>query len=259
MVPTPPPAAAGPYAPPVPPPPQVDEPEEISDDDDDLARRSSARPSLRRMSHDTPRSSREKPPSHKKSSSSRDHQPIIVEAGSPPARTIPPLSRSQTESYPRPIPITVPRTPVTRAETWYPTTERERERNERSQSRPTFTEDEDSAGERHHRRNRRTKSPEPTSGQVRYAVDGTKSIPIRQKHYHEQAPRGAYKTKGAYVMPNSSQRVKRGQPSYTRDYYEPELPQHFTGVKYASQFDERDINYSDLPYKGSSYQSNVFA
>ncbi|TGJ80464.1 hypothetical protein E0Z10_g8310 [Xylaria hypoxylon] len=125
MVPTPPPAAGAPFAPP-PPPPPVAEPEEISEDD--MARRSSARPSLRRMSQDTPRSSREKSSLHKKSSSSRDHQPIIVEAGSPPVRPVPSLSRAHTDSYARPIPVPG----MSRADTWYPSTERERERHEGS-------------------------------------------------------------------------------------------------------------------------------
>ncbi|KAI0452297.1 hypothetical protein F5B21DRAFT_506461 [Xylaria acuta] len=251
-VPTPPPASNTPFAPP---PPQVNEPEEISDDGD-IARRSAARPSLRRMSHDTPRSSKEKPSSHKKSSSSRDHQPIIVEAGSP-NRTIPSLPRAHTEGYAaRPIPVPT----LSRAETWYPSTERERDRHERSRSRPTppiFTEDEASEDDRdrRHRRSRHTQSPEPIH---RYAVDGTKSIPIRQKQYHDQPPRGAYKTNKAYVVPNSSARVHRSHKSYARDYYE-ERPQHFPGgVKYSAQFDERDICYSELPYRGS-YRSDVIA
>ncbi|KAI0490985.1 hypothetical protein F4859DRAFT_30355 [Xylaria cf. heliscus] len=254
-VPTPPPASNTPFAPP---PPQVDEPEEISEDDDS-PRRSGARPSLRRMSQDTPRSSREKPSSHKKSGSSRDHQPIIVEASSP-SRTIPPLSRSHTESYARPIPV-----PLNRAETWtYPTTDRERDHHERSRSRPTppmFTEDEESDDdrERRHRRTRHAQSPEPIR---RYTVDNSKtvpkSIPVRQKQYHDQPPRGSYKTGKAYVMPNSSARVQRSHKAYTRDYYEEERPQHFPGgVKYSPQFDERDICYSDLPYRGSSYRSDA--
>ncbi|KAI1753218.1 hypothetical protein F4782DRAFT_84706 [Xylaria castorea] len=254
-VPTPPPASNTPFAPP--PPPQVNEPEEISDDDD-LARRSQARPSLRRMSQETPKPSREKPSSHKKSSSSRDHQPIIVETGSP-IRTIPSLSRAHTESYTaRPIPVPG----LNRAETWYPSTDRERDRHERSRSRPTppmFTEGEESEDDREHRhrRSRRTQSPEPIR---RYAVDGTKSIPIRQKQYHDQPPRGSYKTNKAYVMPNSSARVQRSNKSYARDYTEEDRPQHFTGgVKYSPQFDERDICYSDLPYRGSSYRPDVIA
>ncbi|KAI8951514.1 hypothetical protein F4801DRAFT_578494 [Xylaria longipes] len=252
-VPTPPPASNAPFAPP---PPQVAEPEEITDDDD-IARRSAARPS-RRMSHDTPRSSREKPSTHKKSSSSRDHQPIIVEAGSP-IRTAPSLPRAHTESYAtRPIPVPAG---LHRADTWYAATDRERDRHERSRSRPkaaNFTEDEESEDERErrHRRSRHTQSPEPISR--RYAVDGTKSIPIRQKQYHDQPPRGAYKTNKAYVMPNSSARVQRSHKAYTRDYYEEERPQHFPGgIKYSPQIDERDICYSDLPYRG--YRSDVVA
>ncbi|KAI0196614.1 hypothetical protein EV127DRAFT_84090 [Xylaria flabelliformis] len=257
-VPTPPPASNTPFAPP---PPQVnEEPEEMSDDDD-VAHRSQARPSVRRMSQDTPKSSKEKPSSHKKSSSSRDHQPIIVETGSP--RTIPSIPRAHTESYARPIPVPPG---LSRAETWYPKTDRERDRNERSRSRPKpamFSEDEDSEDdrERRHRRSRHTQSPDPISR--RYAVDGTgtKSIPIRQKQYHDQPPRGAYKTSKAYVMPNSSARVQRAHKSYSRDYYEDERPQHFPGgVKYSHQFDERDIRYSDLPYGGSSsYHRDVLA
>ncbi|GAW17239.1 hypothetical protein ANO14919_066930 [Xylariales sp. No.14919] len=259
-VPTPPPATT-PFAPP---PPPVEEPEEMSDDD--IARRSSARPS-RRMSHDTPRSSREKSSLHKKSSSSRDHQPIIVEAGSPPVRAVPSLPRSHTESYARPIPVPG----MSRAETWYPGTERERERHgherhERSRSRPTpgYTDSEESGDDRdrRHRRNRRTQSPEPMTAHVRYAVDsnGTKSIPIRQKQYHEQPPRGAYKVKGGFAVPNSSARVHRGHKAY---YYEEERGQHFppSGVKYSTQFGADDIRYSDLPYGGSSsyHQTNIYA
>ena len=236
MVPTPPPATSAPFAPP----PPVNEPEEISEEE---VRRSSARPSVRRPSHDTPRASKEKSSSHKKSSSSRD-QPIIVEAGSP--RTVPSLPRAHTESYARPIPVPN----LNRAETWH---ERRREH--------VYTDEEDSDGdrERRHRRSRRTQSPEPVP--VRYAVDGsgTKSIPIRQKQYHEQPSRGSYKTSKAYVTPNSSARVHRGHATYTRDnYYEAERPQHFSGIKYAPQFDERDISYSDLPYKGS-YRPDVYA
>ncbi|KAK5627141.1 hypothetical protein RRF57_002856 [Xylaria bambusicola] len=249
-VPTPPPAAGAPFAP-----PQVNEPGEISGEE---VRRSAARPSLRRMSHDTPRASREKSSSHKKSSSSRD-QPIIVEAGSP--RAVPSLPRAHTESYSRPVPIPN----ISRAETWYPSTEREQERHERVRSRltpPAYTDEEDTEDdrERRHRRSRRTQSPEPIP-YVRYAVDGsgTKSIPIRQKQYHEQPQRGAYKTSKAYVMPNSSARVQRGHTAYAREYYEDDRPQHFSGIKYAPQFDERDIRYSDLPYKGSSYRPDVYA
>ncbi|KAI1171257.1 hypothetical protein F4777DRAFT_65592 [Nemania sp. FL0916] len=255
MVPTPPPAANLFPKPPAPPPaPYAAEPEEMSEDEG-MARRSSARPTPRRMSQDTPRSSREKASSHKKSSSSRDHQPIIVEAGSPPVRTVPHLSRAQTDSFPRPIPIN-----LSRGQTWYPTTERERERHERSRSRaspPTFS-DEDSEDERdrHPRRSRRTKSPEPA--QVRYNVDSTgtpKTIPIRQKQYHEQPLRGSYKTKGStYITPNSSARLQRSQTSYARDYYAEDRPQHFSGVEYAQQFKEGDIRYSKMPYKGSSYR-----
>ncbi|KAI1123000.1 hypothetical protein F5Y10DRAFT_270502 [Nemania abortiva] len=257
-VPTPPPAAAGPFTPPsAPPVPQVEEPEEMSEEDD--IRRSSARPT-RRMSHDTPRSSREKASGHKKSSSSRDHQPIIVEAGSPPIRTVPSLSRAHTDGYSRSIP-----TPLARADTWYSTTERERERHERSRSRPSppyVVEDSDDDRERHHRRSRRNKSPEPMPSQMRYTVDstGSKSIPIRSKAYHE-APRGSYKTKGAYVMPNSSARIQRAHTTYaTRDYYG-DRPQHYptSGVKYATTFNERDIAYSDLPYGGTSYKPDVYA
>ncbi|KAJ3576116.1 hypothetical protein NPX13_g3807 [Xylaria arbuscula] len=237
MVPTPPPAGSAPFAPP----PPVNEPEELSEEE---IKRSSARPSTRRMSHDTPRSSKEKSSSHKKSTSSRD-QPIIVEAGSP--RAVPSLPRSHTESYPsRPIPVPPN---LSRAETWH---ERRRE--------PLYSDEEDSDEDRdrRHRRSRRTQSPEPIP--VRYAVDGTKSIPIRQKQYHEQPSRSsAYKTSKAYVMPNSSARVHRGHPSYTRDYYDvDQRAQHFSGIKYAQQFDERDINYSDLPYKGS-YRNDVYA
>ncbi|KAJ2986720.1 hypothetical protein NUW58_g4894 [Xylaria curta] len=239
MVPTPPPATT-PF---VPPPPQVNEPEEISEDDD-TARRSSARPSLRRMSHDNSRSSREKPPSHKKSGSSRDHQPpIIVEAGSP--HQVPGFGRS---------------------ETWYPQTDRERDRHERSRSRPTqgvFAENDESDDdqERRHRPSRRTQSPEPMRAQVRYAVDGTKSIPIRPKQYHEQPLRGSYKTKTAHIIPNSSApRAQRKHTAYARDYYEDERPQYFSvpEVKYATQFDERDISYSDMPYRGS-YRADIHA
>ncbi|KAI0525626.1 hypothetical protein F5B22DRAFT_352426 [Xylaria bambusicola] len=251
MVPTPPPAAGAPFAPP----PPTNEPEEISEEE---VRRSAARPSGRRMSHDTPRTSREKSSSHKKSSSSRD-QPIIVEAGSP--RTVPSLPRAHTESFSRPIPVPN----LSRAETWYPSTEREHERHERGRSRltpPAYTDEEDTEEdrERRHRRSRRTQSPEPIP-HVRYGVDGsgTKSIPIRQKQYHEQPPRGSYKTNKAYVMPNSSARVQRGHTAYARDYYEEDRPQHFPGIKYAPQFKEQDIRYSDLPYKGSSYRPDVYA
>ncbi|GAP92634.1 hypothetical protein SAMD00023353_5900210 [Rosellinia necatrix] len=233
MVPTPPPAAAAPFAPP---PPQVGEPGEISDDDD-VVRRSSGRPS-RRMSHDTPKSSREKPSSHKKSSSSRDHQPIIIDAS---PRNIPSMARAQTEAYAHAIPIPGLR----RAETWYPATDRERERHhERSRSRQMFSEDEHSEDDRERRRRRggkRTQSPEP----MRYSVEGTKSIPIRQKQYHEQPPRNAYKSKGgAYVMPNSS--ARRGHAtSYSRDYYEEPRPQQqYSDIKFAAQFHERDVRYS---------------
>ncbi|KAI3335114.1 hypothetical protein F4824DRAFT_166515 [Ustulina deusta] len=249
MVPTPPPAAA-PFAPP----PPVNEPEEMSDED--IARRSSARPS-RRMSHDTPRSSREKSTLHKKSSSSRD-TPIIVEAGSP--RGVPSLSRAHTESYAR----SIPKPGLNRAETWIPSTEREHERHERSRSRltqPIHTDDEDSeeVRDRRRRRSRRTQSPEPMP-HTRYAVDGsgTKSIPIRQKSYHEQSQRGTYKTSKAYVMPNSSARVQRAHQAYARDYFDEERPQHFSGVKYSPQFDERDIRFSELPYNGS-YRPDVYA
>ncbi|KAI8626257.1 hypothetical protein F5Y19DRAFT_478619 [Xylariaceae sp. FL1651] len=255
-VPTPPPAPAAPF----PPPPPVAEPEEMSDDD--LVRRSSARPSTHRMSHDTPRSSREKPSSHKKSSSSRDHQPIIVDAGSPPARIIPslqkshservpPLPRSHTETFARPIPVPG----LNRAETWQ----------ERSRSRPSpYSDEEDSEDERErrHRRSRRNHSPEPMPAQTqhRYTVEGTKSIPMRQKSYHPEQPTArVYKTKGAYVMPNSSARVQRGHKAYARDYYEDEQPQFFGKVKYAAQFDERDINYSDLPYSASHRSDGVYA
>ncbi|KAI0405174.1 hypothetical protein F4802DRAFT_563392 [Xylaria palmicola] len=258
-VPTPPPAPSAPFAPP---PPKVNESEDTSEDE--IVRRSSAHPSLRRMSHDTPRSSKEKTSSHKKSSSSRDHQPIIVEAGSPPSRTVPSLARAHTESYTRPIAVPPPAPGLTRAGTWYQQTERERERHERSRSRPTaqmLTDEEDSEDdrERRHRRSRRTQSPEPIRTHHRYAVDGSKSIPIRQKQYHEQPPRGAYKTKTAYVVPNSSKRVQRGgYTSYPREYHDEELPQQFSGVKYSAQFNEQDISYSDLPYRGS-YRSDVFA
>ncbi|KAI0540109.1 hypothetical protein GGR58DRAFT_185923 [Xylaria digitata] len=254
MVPTPPPATNAPFAPP----PPVEEPEEMSEDD--MARRSAARPS-RRMSHDTPRSSREKASLHKKSSSSRDHQPIIVEVGSPPSRAAPPLSRAHTDSYARPIPVPG----MSRADTWYSSTDRERERHERSRSRPTpgYTDSDESEDDRdrRHRRSRRTQSPEPISAHaVRYSVDtnGTKSIPIRQKQYHEQPPRGSYKTKGGgYAVPNSSARLHRGHT--VAYHYEEERPQqHFSGVKYSAQFGEQDIRYSDLPYKGS-YRPDVFA
>ncbi|KAI0434581.1 hypothetical protein F5Y09DRAFT_235533 [Xylaria sp. FL1042] len=252
MVPTPPPATT-----PFVPPPPVNEPEEMSEED--VARRSSARPSTRRMSHDNPRSSREKTSSHKKSTSSRD-QPIIVEAGSP--RAIPSFSRAHTESYARPIPVPG----LGRSETWYATTEREHERRERSRSRvtpPAYSDDDDSENdrERRHRRSRRTQSPEAMP-HTRYTVDGsgTKSIPIRPKQYHEQPSRGAYKTSKAYVMPNSSARVQRGHKSYARDYghYEEEPSHHFSEIKYSQQFGERDIRYSDLPYKGS-YRSDIYA
>lgn len=256
-VPTPPPAANAPFAPP--PPPQVNEPEEMSEDDD-VARRSAARPSHRRMSHDTPKASREKSSSHKKPSSSREHQPIIVEAGSPPARNMPSMSRAHTENYAaRPMPIPA----LGRSETWYPSTERERERHERSRSRPTptFSDADDSEGdrERRRRRSRRTQSPDPiSSSHFQYA--GTKGMPIRQKQYHDQPPpRSAYKTKTAYVMPNSSARVQRGHPSYAHEYYEEARPQQFSDVKFSAQFDERDIEYSRLPYKASTYRSDVYA
>ncbi|KAI0967489.1 hypothetical protein F4678DRAFT_243805 [Xylaria arbuscula] len=248
MVPTPPPAPGAPFAPP----PPVNEPDELSEDE--VVRRSSARTSSRRMSHDTPRSSREKPSSHKKPSSSRD-QPIIVEAGSP--RTVPTFSRAHTESYARPVPVPG----LGRAETWYAKTDREHERSRSRVTPPMYTEDEDSEDdrERRHRRSRRTQSPEAIP-HTRYAVDGsgTKSIPIRQKQYHEQPARGAYKTSKAYVMPNSSARVQRGNKAYNRDYYEEDQSQHYSGVKYAAQFDERDIRYSDLPYKGS-YRPDIYA
>ncbi|KAJ8128898.1 hypothetical protein O1611_g4735 [Lasiodiplodia mahajangana] len=261
MVPTPPPATAGPFTPPAPPPPpQVEEPEEMSEEE--MIRRSRAQPTPRRMSHDTPRSSRDKAPGHKKSSSSRDHQPIIVEAGSPPTRTMPSLSRAHTDSYARAMPI-----PLHRSETWNAPTERERERHERSRSRPSplYADDEgsDDGRDRRHRRSRRNLSPEPVS-QVRYTVDSGKSIPIRPKQYHDQAPRGSYssskKGASAYVVPNSSARLHRANTSYTRDYYE-QRPQHFSvsGVKYSQQFNERDIAYSDLPYGGASYPSDVYA
>ncbi|KAI0117865.1 hypothetical protein GGR51DRAFT_555149 [Nemania sp. FL0031] len=260
MVPTPPPATAGPFTPPAPPVPQVEEPEEMSEEE--MIRRSGARPTPRRMSHDTPRSSRDKAPGHKKSSSSRDHQPIIVEAGSPSTRNVPGLSRAHTDAYSRAIPIPT----LNRSETYHATTERERERHERSRSRhsPIYADDEDSddARDRRHRRSRRTKSPEPMS-QVRYTVDGGKSMPMRPKQYHDQAPRGSYSKKGAYVVPNSSARLQRAHTTYARggDYYAEERPQHFSvsGIKYSTQFNERDIAYSDLPYGGASYQSDVYA
>ncbi|KAF2969365.1 hypothetical protein GQX73_g4234 [Xylaria multiplex] len=254
MVPTPPPAANAPFAPP---PPPVEEPEEMSEDD--MARRSAARPS-RRMSHDTPRSSREKSSLHKKSSSSRDHQPIIVEVGSPSGRAAPPLSRAHTDSYTRPIPVPG----MSRADTWYASTDRERERHERSRSRPThgYTDSDDSEDDRtrRHRRSRRTQSPDPIPVHaVRYSVDtnGTKSIPIRQKQYHEQMPRGSYKMKGGYAVPNSSARLHRGH-TVAYHHEEERAQQHFTGVKYSAQFGEQDIRYSDLPYKGS-YRPDVYA
>ncbi|KAI1825591.1 hypothetical protein F4861DRAFT_183098 [Xylaria intraflava] len=250
--PTPPPAAGGPFAPP----PTVNEAGETSDDD--VVRRSSARPS-RRMSHDTPRSSREKSSSHKKSSSSRDHQPIIVEGESSRPRNIP-LSRSHTESFAHPIPVPS----LGRSKTWYPSTEREHERHERSRSRPTptFSDDDDSDLERERRhRSRRTQSPDPIAAQAqthhRYAVDGTKSMPMRQKQYHDQLPRGSYKTKAAYITPNS--RVRRAHPAYVRDYHDnDEHSQHFPKVAYAQQFDETDIYYSPMPYS-RSYRSDVYA
>lgn len=273
MVPTPPPASAAPFAPP---PPPVAEPGETSDEE--LVKRSSARPS-RRMSHDTPRSSRDKPSSHKKSSSSRD-QPIILEAGSPSARVIPtlqkshseripshtdrapPLPRSHTESFARPIPV-----PLGRAETWYPSTERERERHERSRSRatPLYSEEEDSEAERErrHRRSRRTHSPEPivmpAQAHQRYAVDGMKTIPVRSKTYHEQPTKQRmYKQGAAYVVPNSSSRRDRHTAAYARYEYEEEPPQHFPKVKYSPQFDERNIQYSQLPYSGSHRSDGLF-
>ncbi|KAI3325178.1 hypothetical protein HD806DRAFT_468166 [Xylariaceae sp. AK1471] len=275
MVPTPPPAPGAPFAPP----PPIAEPGETSEED--MARRSSARPSLRRMSHETSRSSREKSSSHKKSSSSRDHQPVIVESGSPSARIIPslqkshseripshadrvpPLSRAQTESFTRPIPV-----PLSRSETWFPATDRERERHERSRSRPTPTysdeEDSEAERERRHRRSRRTHSPEPmpipmpAQTHHRYTVDGTKSIPVRQKTYHEQPKSRVYQKGGVHIIPNSS--ARRGPTaSYARDYYADEPAQVFQKVKYATQFGEHNIQYSDLPYSGSHRSDGVYA
>ncbi|KAI1438312.1 hypothetical protein GGR50DRAFT_488212 [Xylaria sp. CBS 124048] len=245
-VPTPPPAAS-PFAPP----PPVNETAESSDDD---VRRSSARNPRRRMSHDASRSSREKP-SHKKSSSSRDHQPIIVEGEPSRTRTMPSLSRSHTESYARPIPVPS----MSRSKTWYPSTEREHERRERSRSRPTptFSDEDESEAERERvTRGRRNTSPEPMAAppQIhhRYTVDGTKSMPMRQKQYHEQMPRGSYKTKAAFVTPHTTTRSRRTHTGYVREYYDGEEPaHHFSKVSYAQQFDEGDIRYSPLAYSRS--------
>ncbi|KAI0199524.1 hypothetical protein F4808DRAFT_432718 [Astrocystis sublimbata] len=252
-VPTPPPASNAPFAPPV---PHVHEPDQISDDE--VVMRSAARSHPRRMSQDTPRSSKEKPSPHKKSSSSRDYKDVIDEDG--PIRHVPTMPRSQTETY-----VTRPPAGLSRAETWYPSTNHERERHERSRSRhmPTYPEDveSDDDRERRRRRNRHTQSPEPTSR--RYAVNDNKAVPIRTKQYHD-SPRGSYKTsKSAYVIPNSSARVQRPSKSYShsRDYYEDERQQQYFpgGVKYSSTFDANDIRYSEMPYRGSSYRSDVIA
>ncbi|KAI0884061.1 DnaJ-domain-containing protein [Annulohypoxylon maeteangense] len=242
-VPTPPPAAASAFAPP----PMADPRDAPLDGD---VKRSSARP--RRMSHDTPRS---KEKSHKKSSSSKEA--IIVDAspssgarivpsftkshsipisGQSESHRMPPLSRSTTESYPRPQPPG-----LERASTWMPESDLGRERS-RSRHARTYTDDsseDDRDRERRHRRSRRTQSPE----------DIPEDIPVQTTRYTVSS--STRKAIPVPPMPNSSAR-RAAEPRnayYEHEDFEEDTPGYFpSGVKYSKQFGPGEIQFSNLPH-----------
>ncbi|KAI1451863.1 DnaJ-domain-containing protein [Annulohypoxylon moriforme] len=267
-VPTPPPAAASAFAPP----PMADPREATLDGD---VKRSSARP--RRMSHDTPRS---KEKSHKKSSPSKEA--IIVDAspsagpssgarivpsftkshsipisGQSESHRMPPLSRSSTETYPRPQPPN-----LERSSTWMPESDLGRERS-RSRHANVYPDDSsEDERDRRHRRSRRTQSPEGIPEDVpvkstRYTVSSSrKAIPVQEAFYSEDSPRISKKT--SYPMPNSSARRAEPRNAYfAEDELEESTPSYFPGgVKYSKQFNPEEIQFSKLPH---SLREELFA
>ncbi|KAI0378468.1 DnaJ-domain-containing protein [Hypomontagnella monticulosa] len=260
-VPTPPPAAGSMFAPPP-----------MAEPIDEEVRRSSGRP--RRMSHDTPRSSKEK--SHKKTGSSRE--PIIVDTPSPGARIIPslqkshsipisgmsdahrvpPLNRSNTDSYSRP-PLAHG---LERAATWMEDSNHGRDRSRSRQTGIYLEESSEDDRDHRRRRGRRTQSPDviPISSTKRYTVDTSsgKAIPIREtvrESYFEESPRSS--KKNSYPMPNSSARRvdHRAGGYYVHDEYEEE-PQVYSGgfnVKYSDTFDPNAIKFSSVPHREELY------
>ncbi|KAI1463418.1 DnaJ-domain-containing protein [Daldinia caldariorum] len=260
-VPTPPPATTSVFTPP----PMADS-RDMSADEDPL-NRSSGR--TRRMSHDTPRS---KEKSSKKSGPPReiivDATPISATARGIPSfqkshsipipihadgHRIPPLSRSNTDNYSRP-----PQAPgLERASTWMAGSELGRDR---SRSRPTRIYCDESSEEdrdRRHRRGRRMQSPEPitTQSTKRYTVDSTRRvIPVPEHYFAEDTPRSSKKT--SHHTPNSSARREARPSYYVHESYEEDTHGPFPNVKYADQFDPKDIKYTEVPH--STFQQEVY-
>ncbi|KAI1099819.1 DnaJ-domain-containing protein [Jackrogersella minutella] len=257
-VPTPPPAAAAAFAPP----PMATNSRDAPLDED--MKRSSTRP--RRMSHDTPRSSKEK--SHKKSGSSIKDA-IIVDASpsggarippslqkshsipipvQPETHRVPPLSRSSTDTYPRPAQAPG----LERASTWMPDSDLGRERSGSHPSRFYTDDSSEEERDRRHRRGRRTQSPGDIPEEIpiqakRYIVTSERrTVPVQDPYFTEESPRVA--KKASYPAPNSS--ARRADPR--AGYYPPEEYEedagYFKNVKYATTFNANSIKFSDVPH-----------
>jgi curved DNA-binding protein CbpA len=176
------------------------------------------------------------PPS---SSSKMRHPPTFKKSHTAPLAVpteprIPPLSRSSTDQYSRPIPQATHSAEASR--NWLSDSDRERSR---AKAHASYSEESSEEDERRFRRgSRRTHSPEPVSRTETYRYNVENGRTVRQAHHPEELSRSRG-SKGSYSTHHAT-------PVYDYDDYGADGAQYFTKVKYAPQFDENEISYSGL-------------